>query len=192
MRSVVLSPAEADEQASAPAESIAVTNRRKDGLVICGPVDLESSLTPEVFMRLLRQTVFSAIVVGAIACHDASGPPTLPANYLLSSINGRPLPTYLAPLPESPTVTYSTLFLGSAGNAVLIEHRQVMTAPGDVTYTTNFTYSIHDNTIDFHIDCPDNALCAAPVGKFVNSHLLVDFSGGTGAVVYDYQLVIGD
>ena len=142
-------------------------------------------------MHLLRKTALIGIIVSAIGCHDVSGPPSLPANYLLSAINGRPLPTYLAPLPESPTVNYSTLFLDGSGNAVLIQNQRVMISPGEVTYTTNYTYTIHDNTIQFHIDCPPNALafCAAPpVGTFVNSHLLLDFSGGQNTLVYDYQI----
>lgn len=148
---------------------------------------------PEVRMRLFCKTALVGMIVAAIGCHDVSGPPTLPANYLLSSINGRPVPTYLAPMPESPTVMYSTLFLDGAGNAVLIEHRQVMISPGEVTYTTNYTYTIKDNKIEFHIDCPLNALCAAPpVGTFLNSHLLLDFSGSGQDLLYDYQLVVGD
>ena len=144
-------------------------------------------------MLLLRKIAVVGTAVAALGCHDVSGPPTLPANYLLSSINGRPVPTYLVPMPESPTVMYSTLFLDGAGNAVVIEHRQVMIAPGEVTYTTNYTYTITDNKIEFHIDCPFNALCAAPpVGTFVNSHLLLDYSGSGQELLYDYRLVVED
>lgn len=87
---------------------------------------------------------------------------------------------------------YSTLFLDGSGNAVLIENQRVMISPGEVTYTTNYTYTINDDTIEFHKACPPDALCAVPVGRFVNSHLLVDFTGGGGQLVYDYQLAAQD
>ena len=150
---------------------------------------------PEVFMHLLRQTALVGIIVAGIGCHDVSGPPGLPANYLLTSINGRPLPTFLSPIPESPTVNYSTLFLDGSGNAIRIENQRVMISPGEVTYTTNYTYTISGNTIQFHILCPQDALalCAKPpVGTFVNSHLLLDLSGGSNQIVYDYQLAAQD
>lgn len=142
-------------------------------------------------MHLLRKTAVFGIIVAAMGCHDVSGPPTLPANYLLRSINGRPLPTYLSLFPESPTVLYSTLFLDGSGNAVVIENQRVMIAPGEVTYTTNYTYTIRGKTVEFHIVCPPDALalCAGPpIGTFVDSHLLLDFSGGSNRLVYDYQL----
>ena len=144
-------------------------------------------------MHLLSKTALTAIIVAGIGCHDVSGPPTMPAHYLLRAINGRPVPTFLSPIPESPTVMYSTLFLDGAGNAIVIENRRVMISPGEVTYTTNYSYTIRGETIEFHIQCPPDALmiCAGPpIGTFVNSHLLVDFSGGQNSLVYDYELAV--
>lgn len=144
-------------------------------------------------MRLLGKCVLAFLIAPVIACHDTSGPPALPANYMLVSVNGRPLPTFISPIPEAPTVLDGALFLDGAGNAVVREHQRVMIAPGEVTYNTNYTYTITDNTIQFHINCPIGAFCIAPpTGTFVDSHLLVDMSGGNKSLIYDYQLVMPD
>lgn len=142
-------------------------------------------------MRLIGKCVAALLITPVIACHDTSGPPPLPANYMLVTVNGRPLPAIISPIPEAPTVLDGTLFLDGAGNAIIHEHQQVMIAPGEVTYNTNYTYMITDNTIQFHIDCPIGALCMQPpVGTFVNGHLLVTM--GANNAVYDYQLVMLD
>ena len=146
-------------------------------------------------MRFFRKTVLVAVAASIPACHDTSGPPALPANYMLVSVNGRPLPTVTSPIPEAPTVLDGTLFLDGGGNAVIREHQHVMIAPGEVTYTTNYTYTISDSKVAFQsaTPCPPDAICAAPpVGTFLHNHLLVDMSAGNGTLVYDYQLVMPD
>ena len=142
-------------------------------------------------MHLIGKTVLAASIISASACHDVTGPPPLPATYVLASINGRPLPTPFSPVPEAPVILNSTLFLDGTGNAVLTEWQQVMIAPGQVTYSTNYTYTIQDNTIEFHFQCPPDALalCASPpVGTFLNSHLYLTFGTGDNKVIYDYRL----
>lgn len=144
-------------------------------------------------MRLLGKCVIAALIAPAIACHETSAPPGLPANYMLVSVNGQPLPAIISPIPESPTVLDGTLFLDGAGNAVVRDHQRVMIAPGEVTYTTNYTYTISDNRIHFHIDCPIGAYCAGPpIGTFVGNHLLVDMRPGAGNLVYDYMHLMPD
>src|SRR5436305_14191942 len=105
-------------------------------------------------MRLLSKWVIAVLIAAVIACQDTSGPPALPANYMLVSVNGRPLPAIISPIPEAPTVLDGTVFLDGSGNAIIHEHQRVMIAPGEVTYNTNYTYTITDNTIHFQIDCP--------------------------------------
>ena len=144
---------------------------------------------PVLIVRVLSLLSFAALA----GCHDTSGPPALPANYMLVSVNGRPLPAIISPIPESPTVLDGTLFLDGAGNAVVREHQHVMIAPGDVTYSTNYTYTVKHDKIEFYIPCPIDAICAGPpIGTFFGTHLIVDMSGGTNALVYDYQLVMPD
>ena len=146
-------------------------------------------------MDLLRKCVLVATFIAAIGCHDVSAPPALPANYMLVSVNGQPLPAIVSPIPESPTVLDGTLFLDGAGNAVVKDHERVMIAPGEVTYTTDYTYTIKDDKIVFHFDCVGGptALCPRePTGTFIGSHLLLDLSGTANELVYDYVLVMPD
>lgn len=146
-------------------------------------------------MDLLRKCVLVATVIAAIGCHDVSGPPALPANYMLVSVNGRSLPAIVSPIPESPTVLDGTLFLDGAGNAVVRDHERVMIAPGDVTYTTNYTYTIKDNKILFQFACiggPTANCPRSPSGTFIGSHLILDLSGTANELVYDYVLVTAD
>lgn len=144
-------------------------------------------------MRLLGKCVVAVLIAPVIACHETSAPPALPANYMLVSVNGRTLPAIISPIPESPTVLDGTLFLDGAGNAVVRDHQRVMIAPGEVTYTTNYTYTIIDNKIQFHIACPIDAICAGPpIGTFVGTHLVVDMGGGANNLVYDYMLLMPD
>ena len=144
-------------------------------------------------MNLLSKIAVVATLSIGLGCHDVSGPPALPANYMLVSVNGHPLPAIISPIPEAPTVLDGTLFLDGAGHAVVREHQRVMTAPGEVTYTTNYNYTIVDGKVQFQIECPPYALCISPpVGTFDEGRLLVHMSGGAGSLVYEYQLVMPD
>ena len=139
-------------------------------------------------MLLLRKIVVVAIAVAGLGCHDVAGP-TLPATFILDTINGRQLPTPLVFFPESPVITSGSLQLEPDGTAVMVEDRDVMIAPGHVTNTTNYTYTIRDNVIEFHLDCPPTAFCSAPpIGVFRDSHLFLQFNGDGGSIVYDYEL----
>jgi hypothetical protein len=139
-------------------------------------------------MILLRKIAVVGTAVVALGCHDPAGPPTLPAVFSLSSIDGRRLPTPLSNFPESPVVTYGSVFLGADGNASITENRQTMTAPGEVSTTSNYTYTIRGNMIEFHLDCPPTAFCSAPpVGVFNGLHLYLSFKAPDGNLTYDYQ-----
>lgn len=65
-----------------------------------------------------------------------------------------------------------------------------------VTYTAKYTYAVEGNDIRFDNDppCPINAICrwGPPTGRFVNSYLLVDFSGGGGSPLYEYRFIPPD
>src|SRR3954470_14545100 len=146
-------------------------------------------------MRLLGKCVVAVLIAQVIACHDVSGPPALPANYMLVSVNGQSLPAIISPIPESPTVLDGTLFLDGSGKAVVRDHQRVMIAPGEVTYTTNYTYTIKDNKIQFDFACvggPTANCPRSPIGTFVGSHLILDLSGTANELVYDYVLVMPD
>jgi len=140
-------------------------------------------------MILLRKIAVVGTAAAVLACHDSAGPPGLPAGYMLTTINGRALPTSLAQFPESPVVNWGSLQLDAAGTAVITENRLTMIAPGNVTYTTNYTYTIRDGRIVFHFDCPPTAICSSPpVGIFSGSHLFLTYEGADGDLLYDYEL----
>jgi len=80
------------------------------------------------------------------------------------------------------------VFLDGKGHATVTERRHETTG-ADVTYTTNYKYTIADSRIQFELDppCPANAICAAPpTGVFLSRHLFLDLSNGNGDVIYDY------
>jgi hypothetical protein len=145
-------------------------------------------------MHLICKTAFLAAVVSTLACHDLLAPPTPPAGYTLANVSGRPLPTFVSPIPEGPTIVSATLQLGAAGGATLTEHRHEM-AGGDVTYTSTYTYSISGNQIqlDYSPPCPPNALCASPPkGTISGSDLSLDMYGDNSGIVYNFRLLASD
>jgi hypothetical protein len=107
---------------------------------------------------------------------------------VLDNINGRALPTFLSPIPESPTIISSTLHLDGAGQTTMTEHR-VQMAGGDLTFTSNYHYVITGNKIQFSFFCPSNADCIMPpTGTISGSQLSLDMSGGTKQLIYNFQL----
>jgi hypothetical protein len=113
------------------------------------------------------------------------------ANFLLDNVDGRSVPTYVTPIPESPTIISSTLHFDFDGRATLTEHLVQMGS--DITQTRTYTYTIKGGQIDFALSppCPIDADCVgAPKGIMVGSHLLLDMSAtGTGDIVYGYSLI---
>ena len=139
-------------------------------------------------MRLISKTALLAVIVSALACHDdVAGTLPLPRLFTLTNINGRDLPTYFTPVPESRTIISSTLELDGAGNATLTERvRQMGT---DAIQTSNYTYTISGDQISFFFYCPPDANCIAPPhGTISDSTLSLDMSGGgREPIVYNYR-----
>ena len=153
-------------------------------------------------MKLGCQKLFLLAAVLSVACHDAAGPRITPAGcgdiaavavtpigcFTLTSINGRALPTFFSPAPDAPTVLNGSLYLDGAGHATIREWRRDLTG-NVVEYTTPYTYVITGNTVHFDYEhpCPPDAICAGPpTGVITGIHLILDFSGGTGDLIYDY------
>jgi hypothetical protein len=142
-------------------------------------------------MHLPCQKAFLVFAVSTIACHDPASPPAVTARFELSDINGRSVPTFESPIPESPTIFSATLQLDASGGASLTEHRHQM-AGGDVTYTTTYTYKITGDQIQFNFSppCPPNALCVAPpIGTMTESGLSLARYGANSGIVYNFRLV---
>jgi hypothetical protein len=150
-----------------------------------------ANLSEEVLMSLSRKIAFVGAIVSVFACNDLAAPPSPPVGYTLANINGRPLPTFVSPIPESPTILSATLQLKATGLATLTEHRNQM-AGGDIIFATNYTYTITGNEIQFDYDppCPANALCAAPPkGTISGSRLTLVMYGANSGIVYDFHLI---
>ena len=112
-------------------------------------------------MRLFRQKCFLPVLFGILACSNATGPETVSARFVLQTIDGRALPTYIAATPgPSSTIISSSLTLDKAGNAVVVEHRDELFR-GDVTDTTTYGYTVHGNRIEMHSVsiCLANTIC---------------------------------
>ena len=158
---------------------------------------VHSRLTPEVLMRLSRQKALLLALVSSIACHSTTDPATVSAFFVLKTINGRPLPTYLAATPgPTATIIYSALTLDNAGKAVMTEHRQDL-LQGDATYTNTFDYRIQGDQIEIGSfePCPINANCVANrIGTISRGHLSLVINPAfiDGKIVYEYQLIGND
>lgn len=146
-------------------------------------------------MNLIRRTAVFATIVSALACHDTSAPSTSPVSFVLDNINGRPLPTFLTPVPEAPTIISASLLLGADGTAKLTEHRQQM-AGGDVTYTNTYIYVITGNQIQFGYSPPCGGpaidCVAPPKGTITGSSISLQIDGGGSGIVYNFRLIALD
>lgn len=142
-------------------------------------------------MILSRKTALVGAVISIFACHDVTAPPDPPAGYVLDNINGRPLPTFFSPIPEAPTILSATIQLYPLGTASLTESRRE--SSGSFTsYTTNYTYTITGNQIQFDYEqpCPANALCVAPPqGIADGSRLILTMYGSQSGIVYVFRYV---
>ena len=142
-------------------------------------------------MRLSCKTVLVGVIASIVACNDIASPPTPPAGYVLDNVNGRALPTFVSPIPEGPTILSATLQLNASGTASLTEFRREMDGT-HLNSTTNYTYLIAGNQIQFDYDppCPPNALCAAPPkGAIGGARLTLEMYGANSGIVYDFRYV---
>ncbi len=135
-------------------------------------------------MRLPRQQAFVLLLVGAIGCSDSVGP-KLSATFNLVDINGRAIPTFLAPTPGlTPTILFASVTLDKEGKALWLEERREF----DGTQT-----SIR-NTFDYRITlnrpCPPNANCILPPkGTLFLGRLSLEMGHvNSTAILYNYRL----
>jgi len=106
-------------------------------------------------MRLACQKVFLLALVVTLACHDGSTAPPVFASFTLVNINGRPLPTFVSPIPEEPSITSGSLVLDVSGRAIMTEHKRDI-VKGDFTVTSNLGYRITGDKIE--ISCLPSSL----------------------------------
>ena len=139
-------------------------------------------------MRLSCQKALCLVALVTISCTDSSGPKTAAMQFALENINGRSLPTYLAPTPgATPTIISNTLILYKDGTAATTEHR-IDWDGTERTVTYQQHYTIKGAIIEFAYDCPPGADCIAPPrGTIVGNHLALDVSGGAGSIIFNYN-----
>jgi hypothetical protein len=191
MRKVVLLPVKVLEHARTARQSSSPEPRARNARpeacrLLIGWLML---IQPEVSMNLSRPKIFLVVLVSTLACHNTAGPPTLPAEFVLDNINGRPLPTYLAPTPgPTATIFSASLALDGSGRAVMTEHRQDM-LQGDRSSTNTLDYRINGNTIElgcFH-PTPANLLCPA-YGGTISSETLRLTIAPSQPIIYNYTV----
>jgi hypothetical protein len=141
-------------------------------------------------MRLSCQKVPLLVLASIIACTDSTGPRTVSAHFVLQSIDGRALPTYLAATPgPSTTIVSSTLTLDLSGNAVFTEHRDDMNI-GERTYTSATTYTVNGSQIEIAgqacLTYPD--CIGQRVGTIFNNRLNLTINPRMDfQIVYEYR-----
>ncbi|HEY8833361.1 MAG TPA: hypothetical protein VIM21_12740 [Gemmatimonadaceae bacterium] len=146
-------------------------------------------------MRLLRQKALLLVLVSDIACRDSTGPQTISAFFSLQSIDGRPLPTFIAETPgPTATIISSILRLDKTGQAVVIEHRNE-TFRGDVTDTTTYGYSIKGSQIQMGSMCLAIGTCPtvktgiiSPIGL----SLVINPTSTDYHIVFTYRRIASD
>ena len=132
--------------------------------------------------------VFLLLAISTLSCRGATSPPAINAEFFLTDVNGQTLP---APLPgatgSNSTVLSSALTLYVGAMAQITERRRDGSGV-ETSFTSNYTYKIVGNQIEFKVICIGPVLCVSPPSGTLNDGTLaVDFSGGSGQVVYNYQ-----
>jgi hypothetical protein len=159
---VVLSPAEAEEQATPTiAKSPALTNRIWLGK--CCLVVRAIRHSPKDCMPLRRQKLLFLFAF-AVACTDPSAPGSISAHFELTDVDGHVLPvTPPAGTGTSEPIVSGTMSMDQAGGAIITEDR-IDSGGNRYTITRNYTYTIKNSTIEFAdaIPCPIDAICVAP------------------------------
>lgn len=138
-------------------------------------------------MRLTCQKALFLVALLAFGCTDSSGPGTVAMQFTLNNINGRSLPTFLAPLPSgmTPTIVSNTLTLFKDGTSETTEHR-VEWDGTDHTVTYQQQYRIN-GALELELLCPADAICSStPHGRITGDHLALDVDGALGPIIYNY------
>lgn len=139
-------------------------------------------------MRLSRQPAFLLLFAATLGCHDSTAPIRIPTQFLLDNINGRPLPTYLAPTPGlTPDILSASLTFEEGGKAVMTEHRKEFDGR-ETTNTNTFDYRIHGNNVEVgsFTPCGPDANCIGTY-KGTVSRLTLSLNIG-GPIIYNYRI----
>jgi hypothetical protein len=140
-------------------------------------------------MPLSCKGVFLVLLVSTLGCKGVSEPATIAADFALDNINGRPLPTFVSPIPETPSIISATLHFDVSGRVVMTELQQDM-IQGEVTVTNTLDYIISGNRVE--IGCfrpiPANMLCAANFSGTISGDVLSLTIDPNQPVIYNYKI----
>ena len=139
-------------------------------------------------MLLSCKGVSLVVLVSTLACRSVSEPGRITADFVLDNINGRPLPTFVSPIPETPSILSATLHFDGSGRVVMTERLRDMIR-GEVTETNTLDYRFSGNMME--IGCfrpvPANLLCLSYAGTISGDRLSLAFVP-TQSVIYNYKI----
>ena len=152
-------------------------------------------------MRLSCQKVLVLAAALTMACNDSAAPPppeVAPGTYILETINGRPVPTFVSSdQTDTSFVLWATLTLDGAGKAVRTEHYRHVYPPNrteEGTFIAHREYRIIDDSITVGIftPCGPLALCEGnKAGKITGTTLTLAYENPT-APIFLYRLANSD
>ena len=140
-------------------------------------------------MRLSCKRVSIVLLVSTLACRSVSEPARIAADFVLDNINGRPLPTFVSPIPETPSIVSATLHFDRSGKVVSSELQRDM-SQSEVRVTYTLDYRISGNRVDIGCFGPNStsALCVAGFsGTISGDGLTLSISPGQ-SVIYNYKI----
>jgi hypothetical protein len=136
-------------------------------------------------MRLLGRKRVLVLAFVSFACNTTSGPSEVAGHFALDNVNGRPVPTFMAPGPGATIVASGSVTFDKMGGAVLTE-RRVESTGSDLTLSENFAYKVSSG----HITLDPIGLCGIPEGCTINGTIsgrIVTLE--IGPLVYSYRMV---
>jgi hypothetical protein len=130
-----------------------------------------------------------ALLVSTLACRSISEPARIAADFVLDNINGRPLPTFVSPVPEAPSIVSATLHFDRSGKVVTSElQRDMNQSEVRVTYTLD--YKILGNRLEIGCFGPGSAsaLCAVGFSGTISSDGQSLTLSPNQSVIYSYKI----
>ena len=146
-------------------------------------------------MRLSCKKALFLVAAVTVACDESTAPPeTVPGSYILETINGRPLPTFVsAGQADTSFLLWATLTLDGAGNAVRTEQWRYVYPPNrtdEGTFIAHRQYRIIGDriTVGIFTPCGPSALCEGnKVGRITSTTLTLAYED-PNAPVFLYRI----
>jgi hypothetical protein len=140
-------------------------------------------------MRLSCKKLSIVLVFSTLACRSVSEPARIAADFVLDNINGRPLPTFVSPIPEVPSIVSATLHFDRSGKVVMTELQRDM-SQSEVRVTYTLDYRISGNRVDIGCFGPAaaSALCVVGFSGTISDYGLSLMTSPGQSVIYNYKI----